>query len=123
MIAALCYLAVAGAEALAASYKTERPIWSAKAARSAFLAEVAKFADKEMFAIRIGEPRGDGEHFIVDMSREEVDIIILNPFNDPTPFRCAFYETGALPVASGVIEALASRLKEELGSVPGVVFK
>jgi hypothetical protein len=127
-ILALCHLSAIGTETLAASSKTERAIWSTKAivdsaARSAFLGEVTKFADKEMFAIRISEPRGDGVHFLVQMWREDVKIIILNPFDDPAQFSCAFYLTGTEPVPDEVIEALAKHLKGDLSLVPGVVFK
>ena len=90
---------------------------------SAFLGEVTKFADKEMFAIRISEPRGDGVHFLVQMWREDVKIIILNPFDDPAQFSCAFYLTGTEPVPDEVIEALAKHLKGDLSLVSGVVFK
>jgi hypothetical protein len=108
--------------------KPERAIWSITAivdgnARSAFLGEVAKFADKEAFAIRTSQPRQDGEHFLVQMWREDVNIIILNPFDDPTRFSCAFYQTGTQPVPNAVVNALAKHLREELGSIPGVVFK
>jgi hypothetical protein len=128
LIVTLCYLVVAGTEAFAAPYKTESPIWSAKAtvasaARNVFLAEVAKFADEERFAIRIAEPRSDREHFVVDMWREDVDIIILNPFDDPTQFRCAFYQAGALPVPNDVILRLADHLKRIATEVAGVLIQ
>jgi hypothetical protein len=127
-ILTLCHLSAIGAEALAATSKTERAIWSTKAlvvsaARNAFLGEVTKFANKEMFAIRTSEPRGDGVHFLVQMWREDVKIIILNPFDDPTQFSCAFYLTGTEPVPDQVIEALANHLTGDLSLVPGVVFK
>jgi hypothetical protein len=52
-ILTLCHLSAIGAEALAATSKTERAIWSTKAivvsaARSAFLGEVTKFASPLM---------------------------------------------------------------------------
>ena len=128
MILTLWHLSAIGTEALAASSKTQRAVWSTKAevasdARSAFLGEVAKFADKELFAIRTSQPRGDGVHFLVQMWREDVKIIILNPFDDPTQFTCAFYQVGTEPVPDEVIEVLAERLKGDLSLVPGVDFK
>lgn len=128
VIFALCPLSAIGTEATAASSKTERAIWSTKAivdsgARSAFLDKVTKFADTEAFAIRTSQPRGDGVHFLVQMWREDVNIVILNPFDDPTQFDCAFYQTGTQPVPDEVVDALAKHLREELGLVPGVVFK
>jgi hypothetical protein len=128
MILTLCHLSAIGADALAASSKTERAVWSTKAkvasdARSAFLDGVTKFADEELFAIRTSQPLGDGVVFLVQMWREDVKIIIVNSFDDPAQFTCAFYQVGTEPVPDEVIEALAKRLKGDLGSVPGVVFK
>jgi hypothetical protein len=114
--------------AAAENSKTERAIWSGKAtvdpvARSAFISEVAKFADKEAFAIRTSQPRGDGVHFLVQMFREDVKILVLNPFDDPAQFDCFFYPTGPQPVPDEVVDALARDFREELGSLLGVVFK
>ena len=121
-------LSAIGTQATAESSKTERALWSAKAivdpdARSAFLGEVAKFADKAAFAIRTSQPRGDGVHFLIQMWREDVNILVLNPFDDPTQFDCFFYQTGTQPVPDKVVDGWAKDLRGELGSIPGVVFK
>lgn len=108
--------------------KPERAIWSTMAlvdgnARNAFLSAVTKFADKEAFAIRTSQPRDDGTHFLVQMWRDDVNIVILNPLDDPTQFNCFFYQTGALPVPDVIVDDLAKHLRGQLGLIPGVVFK
>jgi hypothetical protein len=114
--------------AMAAPSKSERAIWSIIAivdgdARDAFLGEVTKFAEKEAFAIRTSQPRQDGEHFLVQLWRQDVKIIILNPFDDPTEFSCFFYQTGTEPVPGEVVDELAKHLRGELGLISGVSFK
>jgi hypothetical protein len=92
-------------------------------ARGAFLGEMTKFAEKEAFAIRTSQPRQDGKHFLVQLWREDLNMLILNPFDDPTEFNCAIYQTGTEAVPDTGVDELAKHFREEFGQIPGVTFK
>jgi hypothetical protein len=92
-------------------------------ARATFLAELRKFAETEGFSLRAGQVDQFGTHFIVEISRKDIHITIINPFPDPREVRFIFYQTGTQPVPDAVVDALAGHLRGELGSIQGVVFK
>ncbi|MBR1148833.1 hypothetical protein [Bradyrhizobium sp. AUGA SZCCT0431] len=126
IVFALCHLSAKEMEAFA---KTERAIWSIvmivdEDARNAFLGELPKFANKEAFAIRISQLHQNKKQFFIHMRREDVNIDILNSFDDdPSRFDCFFYQTGIQPVPDAVVNALAKHLRTELSLIPGVVFE
>ena len=92
-----------------------------KSDRDAFFEQLKKFSDKHAFAIRIAPVRPDGEHFIVQMWREDIKGIGVNSI-DPAAFEIGFYENSRHPVSAEKLDTLLSDLKNIIGEVKGVSF-
>jgi len=92
-------------------------------ARDEFLRRVEDFGADQAFTLKTSPTRPDGRHFLIQMWREDIDIILLNPFNDPTEFRIHFYlnESAAAPVTA--IDGLAAGLKETFRNISGVTLR
>jgi hypothetical protein len=121
----ICCFSGGGGDAMAVSVRTERAIWSARImvppeARHEFMGQVEKFAQREVFVVRKGQPRGDNVHFLIEMEREDIRMTVLNPFNDPAEFDCFIYQAGSEPVPPHVIEALSNKFIGDVGLVSGV---
>ena len=90
--------------------------------RGEFLRRAEDFGTDRAFTLKTSPTRPDGKHFVVQMWREDIEIILINPFNDPTEFRIYFYlnKSGAAVTA---IDSLATDLKETLRSIAGVTLR
>jgi hypothetical protein len=91
-------------------------------ARAGFLEKIRKFADAKAFAIRVAPTRPDGQHFLVQMWREDVNIVAVNPFNDPREFRIGVYQTGTRPVPTAVVDAVLRDLKDAISDISRIDF-
>jgi len=105
----------------------ERPIGSVvarvdDAAQQTFLDRVKEFAETKAFAIRISQTNPDGKHFLVQMWREDVNIVAVNPFEDAQEFRINFYQTGTQSVPAEVISELVNELRRSLAAIEGVTL-
>lgn len=87
--------------------------------RNEFVSQLRKFADSNAFAMRVGESTPDGQHILVQMWREDLKVLALNPL-DPQVFRISFYQNDAEPVWPDLIEALIKDLKSTIGTIEGL---
>jgi hypothetical protein len=130
LIAPVCLLLGLGSvcgEAMAAKSNPQVPLRTIavsveKNARDAFFEQLKKFADRHAFAIRVAPVRPDGEHFIVQMWREDIKGIGVNPF-DPAGFEISFYENDCVhPVPAAHVDVLINDLKLFIGAIQGVTI-
>ena len=73
--------------------------------------QIRSFSDKNGFAVRIAATRPDGLHFIAQLWREDIKIVVLNPF-EPPEIRISFYKNSELAVPESSIDALQNELTD-----------
>ncbi len=81
--------------------------------------ELRKFADTEAFAIRIAPISPDGQHFSIQLWRQDVKIIGSNALS-PQEFYLGFYENGDHPANGYIVGQLVTHLKRIVLQVPGI---
>jgi hypothetical protein len=84
--------------------------------RDRFLAAIRKYADEQAFAIRIAPSDPSGEHLLIQLWREDVKIIGVNPFK-PEEFRISFYRNCGEPLPEAQVSALAESLRLALAKI------
>lgn len=112
--------------AMPAKSAPERPIRSvylaiAEGAQHEFVEQLKRFADANAFAMRLGETHPQGDHILVQMWREDIKVIVVNPF-DPREFRVSFYENSAEPVVAESLSSLVDNFRSLVGLVRGATF-
>lgn len=85
-------------------------------AREELAAALGRYAEQHAFAIRIGHSDPSGDHVLIQMWREDVKLIGVNPF-ELGEYRASFYLTGSKSVPDPVLDSLVIALGEELASV------
>jgi hypothetical protein len=85
------------------------------------LEQLKKFAEENGFAIRVGHTTPDGKRVLVQMWREDIKIIAVNPF-DTGAFRVSFYQTCACSqqMVPNSVGALFDKLKSAVSAIPGI---
>jgi hypothetical protein len=86
-----------------------------------FIQAVKQFAEENAFAVRVGHTRPDGKHFLIQMWREDLKVIVLNP-SDPGRFRVSFYQNSKHAVSKEFVDNLLQRLENDARRVTGIVF-
>src|SRR6266478_1824288 len=110
----MCLLSAFGLEevnSMAAMVDLGGPIGSrvvlvTDSARAKFLEKATSFAEAQGFTVRVAKTRPDGKHFLVEMSRDDIKIVALNPFDDPAEFRVDLYQRGKEVPSQATIDAL-----------------
>jgi hypothetical protein len=125
LIVSLFGVGWACASAVPAATKPERPIRSLSvavpdAARDEFLERVRKFADAAAFAVRVGPTRPDGRHFLIQLWREDVKVIGVNPFDDAGKFTFSFFQNDSRLVPKEIIDALLEDFKRMTSNIAGI---
>lgn len=75
-----------------------------------FFESLEEFATKHAFAFRVAPVRPDGKHVVIQMWREDIEVIGTNPF-EVGEFRIRFYEAERGTVPKNVVENLVSDLR------------
>ena len=80
---------------------------------------MGRYAEQHAFAMRIGQSDPSGDDVLIQMWREDVKLIGVNPF-EPGEYRVSFYLTGGGTVPDAVLDSLVNSLGRELASVPSL---
>lgn len=128
IIALLCGLESAcGEDVLPVTKLVRLPVYKMTAfvdatARERFLQNLRAFADKQGFAITIDPTTPDGAHVIAELSREDVRVVALNPFDDldPTEFRIRIYTSDQVTLPDSARNELVEALTAALCNLSGV---
>jgi hypothetical protein len=120
------WLGMVWVNTMAATTTPENPIQSVLVtigdnAQEDLLGQLKKFADANAFAIRVGHTRPDGKHILVQMWREDIKVIVVNPSEAGT-FRISFYQNSAEPVMATSIDTLMTDLRNDIAEIKGVRF-
>jgi hypothetical protein len=91
-------------------------------ARDAFFAQLTSYAEKHVFQFRIAPVRPDGKYFSVGLWREDLQILVGNPF-DPPGFQISFYPHKTDPPSPAQLESLIADLKRWISEVQGVAVE
>lgn len=87
-----------------------------------FFEQLRKFADKHAFEILISQTDPSGENFLVEMWREDIEVIGVDS-GDPGLFKISFFNTSEeRPVSSEVIDQLIVDLKGFIEEIPNTTF-
>ena len=90
--------------------------------REEFFDQLRKFADQHGFEISIRDSGLSNELFVVDMRRDDIEIISRNPF-DPRIFRISFYDKyPGHPVNEETADELLNDLKSFIGEIPNITI-
>jgi hypothetical protein len=114
-----------GMHTMAARSQPELPMRSVtmivgKDVRDEFFDQLKKFADTYAFAIRIAPTTSDGEHFLVQMWREDIKAIGNNSLDPAEEFDISFYQNGEQQVEIASVDQLVIGLKSFVSSVQGI---
>jgi hypothetical protein len=112
---------------IAVSPEPERPLLSIRltvgeSAINQFVEHLKKFGDARAFAIRSIHTRRDDKHVLVELWRGDMNMSATNPFDDPTDFSLAVYQTGATEISPTQIDALIEDLRGAIGKLDGVTI-
>jgi hypothetical protein len=87
-----------------------------------FFDQLRKFAVKNNFNILIDIRSSGPEYFLINMTREDIEILGANPFV-PGEYQLGFYHADLLhPVAESVLDDLVNDLQSFISEVPGATF-
>ena len=90
--------------------------------RDELFAELRKFGSEQHFRVVIDSMDAGGDEFQVWMQRADVSLDGVNAF-DRTQYELSFYDTDPnRPIPQATLNALVSRLRFFVGSVPGTAF-
>jgi hypothetical protein len=93
-----------------------------RASRKSFFAQLRKFADKHKLEISIRDSGLSEGLFVVDMRKDDIEIIGRNPF-DPRIFRIGFYDKyQGYPVGEETVDELVNDLKGFINEIPNVTI-
>lgn len=92
----------------------------AEQSHAAFVDEVEGFARANGFHTRVGKPTPAERAVTIQMWREDLKVIGVNPF-DPSEFRLSFYSSSE-HADSALVERLAENLVDQTTSVAGVAL-
>ena len=83
--------------------------------------QFSKFADRHAFTIRISPTNPTGEDFLVQMWREDVEIVGVD--SDPGLFKIGFYNANEeSPTPVEVVDELIVDLKDLIEEIPNITF-
>lgn len=90
--------------------------------REQLFEQLNKFADKYLFRIRISSIAGPDDDFLVQMWRNDIEIIGLDS-QDPRLFEIGFYNTSEEYLTSShSVDSLVLSLKRLIEEIPNITF-
>jgi hypothetical protein len=90
--------------------------------RDLFFEQLRKFAQTHAFEILISQTDPSGENFLVEMWREDIEIIGVDS-GDPGLFKISFFTTSdERPVSSEIVDELIADLRGRIGEIPNTTF-
>ena len=82
--------------------------------------QLRKFSDKHAFAIRIAPTRPEGKNFLIQLWREDIKLVMVNPFEEGK-YRIYFYKNSIYAVPEDILNLLVLELKGFLTETSGVI--
>jgi len=122
-----CSMASAGGSTEVKS-ESETPRFSlsvsiGKNSREQFFSAIRSFSESHAFAYRIAKSDRNGEHYLVQLWREDVKLVAVNPFS-ATEFQVDIYNTctcePTLPQSQ--VLALGAELRQSISQVKSATF-
>jgi hypothetical protein len=94
-----------------------------KNSREQFFGAIRSFSESQGFAYRIAKTEPSGEHYLVQLWREDVKLIAVNPFS-PTDFELDIYNTCSCdsPLPQPQVLALGAELRRSISQVKSASF-
>ena len=126
VICVLIGLAASQVDVMAARIAPENPLRSVRitigeSSQDEFFERLRDFADDNAFAMIVRVVRPDGKHFLVQMWRNDIKVIGVNPF-EPGEFRVGFYQNGPVPPPQFSIDYLIDSLRGAVAKIEGATF-
>lgn len=83
--------------------------------------QLRAFAEKHSFAIRIAPTTPNTDHYLGQLWREDIKLVMVNPFEEGK-YRIYFYKNDVDTVSGEILDLLASDLQFFLSDVPDLVI-